>query len=441
MGYWKKRFEGGFTKVGQEAIDHQLRAKIDGLAAEIGKFRAAGDYTASAYAKTSIVTYIKDTFGISVSLRSPLEIGIGDEFPFAAIQPPQLDKNHPLIPNYRRVVASSTDLLQYTKFTRNRAVLGFVDRANAKIVGAIGDVLCPLYIGAGMLKIRGKADDFTDIEIAAIVGHELGHVFTYFEKLTSSLVNNMVATAAANKMMGLDSPKERLGVVSELEKFTGKDFEDKDTIIGASGKEEIYVHVVVELEKHIANDMGSEAYAVRTWERLADDFSARLGCGAELASALVKVQKHDPLGWFVTRSFMPMSLHVGIEVCWMVGILGTIVASPIYAATLIFVAYLAADPSGDIYDRPKERFVAIRQTMIDELKFVTKGDAHRRILEDIERLDAMTAHVKDKETIMEMVHNYVTPSGRKNHKAIEFHKELENYVFNDLYVAAATHKL
>tara|TARA_Y100001956_G_scaffold46996_1_gene45636 strand:- start:495 stop:1826 length:1332 start_codon:yes stop_codon:yes gene_type:complete len=442
MGYWSKRFKDGFQMLALESIDHQLRAKIEGLAKEIGKFREAGDFSDSAYSKSGIAKYIRDTFGISVVLQNCTSLGIPEFYPFAAIQPPSLDKNHVLIPNYRRAIANSNDLVQHTKFTRNRGVMGTVDLANAKIGGAFSDVLCPLYVSSGMFGRNPKKPqaDFEDIEIAAIIGHELGHVFSYFEKLTDTLVTNMIACAAANKLMGVSSDKERYEVLAEAEKQTGTKFKDKDVIVNASDKAQVHAHIVVEVEHFRQNDMGSEAYANRSWERLADDFSARLGCGQELASALVKVQKNDPMGWLVDRSIMPMGVHVAIETAWMVSVLLGGIASPIFAIGTVLTAYLASDPSTSLYDRPEERLEAIRQTMIDQLKHVTKGDAHKRILEDLDRIDAIMEMVEDKYTVMEMVHLYLTPGGRKDRKAISFHKELESYLFNELFVASATHK-
>tara|TARA_Y100001960_G_scaffold172536_1_gene180831 strand:+ start:33 stop:1364 length:1332 start_codon:yes stop_codon:yes gene_type:complete len=442
MGYWSNRFKDGFQKVALESIDHQLRAKVEGLAKEIGKFREAGDFSDSAYSKSSIVKYIRDTFGISVVLQNCTSLGIPEFYPFAAIQPPSLDKNHVLIPNYRRAIANSNDLVQHTKFTRNRGVVGTVDLANAKISGAFSDVLCPLYVSSGMFSRNPKKPqgDFEDIELAAIIGHELGHVFTYFEKLTDTLVTNMIACAAANKLMGVSTDKERFEVLAEAEKQTGTKFKDKDVIANATDKGQAYAHIVVEVEHYRQNDIGSEAYANRSWERLADDFSARLGCGQELASALVKVQKNDPMGWLVDRSIMPMELHVAIETAWVVSMVAGMVVSPLVGIFTILTSYLSADPSTSLYDRPEERLKAIRQTMIDELKHVTKGDANKRILKDLERVDAILEMVEDKYTVMEMVHLYLTPGGRKDRKAISFHKELESYLFNELFVASATHK-
>lgn len=443
MGYWKTKFKNGFRMIALESIDHQMREKIEGLAKEIGKFREAGDFSESAYAKSGIVKYVRETFGISVALKNPISLGVGPEFPFAAIQPPSLDKNHPLIPNYRRCIANSNDLLQHTKFTRNRGIVGTVDRANARIGGSFSDILCPLYISEGMLvhlPADKKEKEFEDIELAAIIGHELGHVFTYFEKLTDTVVTNMIAAAAANKLMGLYTEKERLEVISEVEKQTGTKFKDKDIIANAADKAQAFTHIVVEVEHSRQNDMGSEAYANRAWERLADDFSARLGCGQELASALVKVQKNDPLGWVVDRSFMPMSAHVAIETAfWMSNVFAATILPGVVAMTVL-MSYLASDPSTSVYDRPEERLNAIRQTMIDQLKWVKTGDARERILADIDRLDSIMEGIKDKYSLMEMVHLYLTPGGRKDRKAISFHKELESYIFNDLFVASAKHK-
>lgn len=58
--------------------------------------------------------------------------------------------------------------------------------------------------------------DLTDLEVAAIILHEVGHVYYYFRTLMRTVVTNLIADAAANRMMQTEDPTVRLKVVKTL---------------------------------------------------------------------------------------------------------------------------------------------------------------------------------------------------------------------------------
>lgn len=433
MGYWATKYKDGIPMVSHESIDFQLRKKLEGLAKVVGEFRSVGDLTRTAYDKSPIVTYIFNTFGITILLRRGAEIGVSDKQLFAAVQPPQLDKNHPLVPNFQRAFVTADDLLSYTKIAKNNNLMGVVDRVNARITGAFSDILCPMYLSTGLLLDR----DFTDIEIASIIAHEVGHVFTYFELFRNTTITNLIVAGATKRMLRTESKVERLKIVHEVEKHAGVKLEDHDELTEVTHDDDTFVKLVTAVEKARTNDMGSPAYANRTWERLADDFATRLGGGPALASGLYKLHNSSSFV-FKDSAFYSYPVHAMMQLAGFHLVqIGAIVA-PFIAIAVTAVLYISNDPHYQIYDRPKERFQSIRNTMVEELKIPgLTGDLRKLIVADIEWVDSVLADVNDKYNAFELVHLYVTPSGRKDRKAIQYQQDLERMISNDLFVSAA----
>lgn len=433
MGYWATKYKDGIAMVSHESIDFQMRKKLDGLASTIGAFRSAGDFSRTAYDKSPIVTYIYATFGITVDLRRGADIGVSDDLLFAAVQPPQLDKNHPLVPNFQRAMVTADDLLSYTKIAKNNNLMGVVDKTNAKISGAFSDILCPMYLSVGLLKNR----DFSDLEVAAIVAHEIGHVFTYFENFRMTTISNMIVAGATKRLLNTESKVERLKIIHDVEKHVGFKLDNHDELAEVTTDDKVFIKLVTSVERSRANDMGTPAYANRTWERLADDFATRLGAGPALASGLYKLH-NDSSFVFKDSAFYSYPTHAMMQLAgWWAFQLGTVIA-PISAVVVTALLFMSADPHYLIYDRPKERFQSIRNTMVEELKIPgLSGELRKLIVNDIAWVDGILDDVNDKYNMFELVHLYILPSGRKDRKAIQYQQDLERMIANDLFVSAA----
>jgi hypothetical protein len=441
MGYWAKRAMSvaELKLVAAESIRFQDKKKLAALAELVETFRRAGDFSPAGYDKSGIEKWVFDTVGVTVMLRNGSEIGLA-QFAFAGVEPPKLDANNPIVSNlHRQFYRGNNDLDAYTKFIKENELAGTFDDSNAKIGGDLSKVASPLYVTPVLM---GPDLKMTDYEIAAIILHEVGHVYYYFRCLMRGIVVNLIADAAANRMMSMESPAEKLRVVKDVERMLNTKIDQPETICNEYKKENLYVHLVTATLLERPNITGGEGFGNRTWERAADDFAARFGAAPHLAAGLYKLET-SPMYLLRSSSYMNMGVHLTLElgrvallVLWSTQPIGLLMA-----ALSVTFGMLANDPSATIYDPPQERFETMRRVLVEELKTLegisTKdANAHRsRILEGISQVDALLKTVKDKDNLYGFIYKNLVPSGRRERDAVDYQRDLESYMSNDLTVA------
>ncbi|MGK7530188.1 hypothetical protein, partial [Salmonella enterica] len=165
-----------------------------------------------------------------------------------------------------------------------------------------------------------------------------------------TVVTNLIADAAANRMMQTEDPTVRLKVVKDVERMLNTKVNQPETICKEMSKENIYMHLVTDILLERPFVTGSEGFANRTWERAADDFAARFGAAPYLASALYKIETSQ---FYLCRnaSYMNYGVHLMLE---MLNVSLLIVAStnPVgLFFTTISVAFglIVNDPRNTIY--------------------------------------------------------------------------------------------
>jgi hypothetical protein len=180
------------------------------------------------------------------------------------------------------------------------------------------------------------------------------------------------------------------------------------------------------------------------WERAADDFAARFGAAPHLASALYKMEMSN---WWILRNnaYTNIYTHLFGE---LIEISGLVIAmtNPIgvvFSTISIMFGLLINDPGSTIYDPPQERFEALRRNLVEELntlKGVNTKQAQEnrdRCLKGIVQLDQILKNVKDKDNIYSFIMKNLTSYGRKEKAAVDYQRQLESYMSNDLRIASA----
>ncbi|QVW55161.1 hypothetical protein pEaSNUABM29_00117 [Erwinia phage pEa_SNUABM_29] len=442
MGHWQKhiRSVAEAKVVARESIGFQDKKKLAALAAVIGKFREAGDFSPAGYDSSGVAAWVLENNGITILFRNGSELGVADVV-FAGVEPPKLDANNPIVSNLQRTFyQGNKDLDVYSKFIKENELNGEFDDKNAKISGDLSKVPSPLYLTPKLL----TSLDMSDLEIAAVILHEVGHVYYYFRTLMRTVVTNLIADAAANRMMETEDPAVRMKVVKDVERMLNTKINQPETVCKEFSKENIYMHLVTQtlLERPFVT--GSEGFANRTWERAADDFAARFGAAPYLASALYKMETSQ-FYLFRNRSYMNYGAHLALEMME-VAMLIVGVASPVglFISTISMAfGLIINDPKGTIYDPPQERFETIRRNLVEELNTIkdqnTKAanDHRKRILAGIASIDKLLLTVKDKDNIYSFIMKTLTPSGRRERAGVDYQRSLERYLSNDLRVASA----
>lgn len=439
-GYWAKRAKtvAEHKLVAAESIRFQDKKKLAALAELVEAFRRAGDFSPAGYENSGIEKWVLENCGITIFFRNGSEIGLA-AYAFAGVEPPKLDANNPIVSNlHRQYYRGNNDLDAYTKFIKENELAGSFDDSNAKISGDLSKVSSPLYVTPVLM----DGLKMTDYEIAAIILHEVGHVYYYFRSLMRGVVVNLIADAAANRMMGMESDVEKLRVIKDVERMLNTKIDQPETICKEFKKENIYIHLVTATLLERPNITGGEGFGNRSWERAADDYAARFGAAPHLATGLYKLET-APMYLLRSSSYMNMGVHLTLElgrvsllVLWSTTPMGLLLAT----ASIAF-GLLANDPSATIYDPPQERFETMRRALVEELKTLeganTKAaNAHRqRILEGISQIDDLLKVVKDKDNLYAYIYKNLIPSGRRERDAVDYQRDVESYLSNDLTVA------
>jgi len=443
MGYWSKHAQSvkELKRVAAESIKFQDKKKLASLADIVAKFQAAGDFSIAAYDTSGIKEWIQKNHGIGVTFTNGAELGLESEL-FAAIQPPQIDANNPIVAQFHRVVyQGNKDLDLYSKFIKDNELNGEFDDNNAVLKGDLSKITSPLYVTPPIF--NGRAE-LTAYEIAAIILHEVGHVYYYLRTLMRGVIVNLLADAAANRMMEMDSPQEKLRVVKDVERILDTKINQPETICDSFKKENIYMHLVTQTLLERPNVTGGKGFGNRSWERAADDFSARMGAAPYLASALYKMEMSQ---WWILRhnSYTNIYTHLFGELFNMAILIvgATTPFGIVYASVMVAFGLIINDPENTIYDPPQERFETLRRNLVEELN-VLKGlntkaanEQRQRCLDGIASLDQILKTVKDKDNIYSFIMKTLTPAGRKERAAVDYQRALEGYMSNDLRVASA----
>lgn len=416
------------TNVAVEAINHQGRSKLyDVIATSIEEIRAGGDYSDEAIAKYGLSSRIEDLCGIATKIhvtRSP--------FHNAAVQPPQLDKNHPMIANIIRMMASNEDLDTVKKFSGNK-LIGTVDKSDGRVYGGFSKLVCPMFITTGLLEDL----NFTHREVASVILHELGHIFAYFERLIDLVTMNYAIYTSVEHILKLESTVDRMEILAEFDKYTGIEIPDKETVASSNEKGTIYTHLSCEAIKQRRNAEGEEVYSYRGFEFSADQFATRHGAGADLVTALDKIERKT----WLNPSYMSWPLHIMLELFkvtfYVMGIVLAAKAQP-FALVGILGALIASRPMNKLYDDPYDRFKRIEGEMVAELKNrQLTEDRRQQVLADLETVRDISKDVSTKRSFWEATWAYVIPAGNDSRKRTEFQQQLERMSNNDLYIASS----
>lgn len=452
MGYWSNHVKSmeDRAKVAVESIRHQDRKKLESFAAVIGKFRSANDYSQQSYDVSGISEWIGKNLGLGIYLTTGVELGVEDTL-FAGVFVPQIDANNPIICSMTaQQYRGNKDLDLYTKLIKENQLAGGFDDENAMVTGDLSKIRSNMVISPLIFKGESslvmKKVDLTDYEIAAIMFHECGHIRTYLRNLMQSLVTNMLADAAANRIMDIQTTEAKIKVVRDVERMLDVKLQNPETIAKGDRKETVYTHLVTQLALSRSNAIGTKAMGNRMWERASDDFAIRMGAGADLASALYKMESAPRWLWR-HNSYCNPYLHFAGQAIYAValvmGVLFTDVISALIYGGLILTYVYTENPENTMYDPPEERYKTLRRGLMEELNLYkgvntkSANENRQRCLDDIERIDNLLTKVSDKDSAMGALLKLVTPYGRREKAGVEYQAAVERYLSSDLNAAAA----
>lgn len=340
----------------------------------------------------------------------------------AYVHIPTVDKNNPLVYNYFKPYLGSDDFDGIIKNKKMDQVLGWVDLAAGRLGGVYSEIEHKAVVLRGMFQSRL----LTCEEIAAVMLHEIGHLFTYYEFLGHTLTTNVILHAATQQFFGSDDKIRKVRIVHETCKALKVDIDDVESLIECNDKEVFQTVFVRQKIMHTRSSLGTPVYDLTATEVLADQYATRMGAGRHLATGLDTIMRHYGGG----SSYRTSAGHV------IATVFNVVLFLFMTAITFgLFLLILFINPAMKTYDPPEARIRRIRNEMMVIIKSnkITK-ERKAEVMDDIKAIDLLLKRVDDKRGLIEMFYTSVLPSGRKQYQQLRFQVDLERLVNNDLFL-------
>ena len=301
---------------------------------------------------------------------------------------------------------------------------GWIDTAKGRVGGVFAEYKHRLTITNGLLKINPD-------EIAAIVLHEVGHLYTMLYYIGHIALSNIIVTQAARDALNNKDVSIRRKIINQATKYLSVedmvpigDLEMSPIWNSQDGIETLILNAFRERHK---STTGTDLYDIRACEQLADQYAVRHGAGLALATALTKFEGSG--GGNIGRLFNQILLNV-IEIVMSILSFGIWFVLAVICNTI--------SPYTE-YDDPKYRLRRVAQDMIDRIKRMplTREDK-AKLIADYEKVKKIEANRQGTTYSLAFRFAYmVSKNTRLTHKQQETQKLIEDLLFNPLYVSHA----
>lgn len=263
-----------------EAIAFQMNTRLfDQLTTQVNGVRLA-IAQGKAVDFSQINKTIKDHTGMCVEVI----LGNGKMDAHIAVMP--LTANSPI---FHRTSIRATASNNPAKNLDELSKIGTVDLRTGKVSGVFADTK-PSKVSIGLELI--KRPMWTDQELAAVILHEIGHLFTYYYTLSKQHRTNYIMDQLIR--YGDMERSVQIEFITQVNKVTGLDANVDNPNIS-----ELMVQVPVYGVKEIQREIGTKYLDNQMTEIIADQYAVRFGAGVHLTLALDKLGRDS---FFLTRS-------------------------------------------------------------------------------------------------------------------------------------------
>lgn len=414
-----------YLTTSNEAIEHQreqaLFHELTVIVEDLRDGGGIGDF------KKDVQNSIREHTNLQVDLKTS-DFGMG-----ASVIPWDINPNNPLYANVMNHFSRSRVVKKNMK--KHSEQVGWVDRKNSKVEGVYKDIETKIYIDGLHRNLEFKPE-----EVAAVVLHEVGHLFTYCEQMTQTVMRNLTLTVAANEVTNNGDYQERAKLIDTISKEMNYDNIDVKDLAESTDASAVSAVLIREADRKTRSSSNSYTYDITAWESGADQFAVRHGAGKALATALGRMSRTEQ------QLKSALLLHRGIMVACLTFLAGiksaviitgiTLVGIPILMA-IIWVRFIG-DPNMDAYDPTRQRFKRIRQETLSALKDanLSKED-YRQILDQLDTIEEIEKSYIDARPAIVSIATNLIGSYSKEYKQRVLQKDLEELVNSKAYQAAA----
>lgn len=333
--------------------------------------------------------------------------------------------------------------------------VGTVDYKNGRIGGWFSEQPVPVFVNFKQLVQMFR---LTAPEITAVIMHELGHDFEGAAMVVKVNTSNQIISDAVVRASQMQPAEQQEYLYKEFSKLnksvTREDIDglqsDNPVVLGISAFRTIVASV-----KSLS---GSERHDTTTYEALSDSFAVRFGYGEHLATGLDKLLNSGGRK-FMQQYFAVLKAYLVFSVIWNIikgikmiyqlkkdgsnkvlkFVIGRIIS---WAFNLILVKKTfdtERESTRDMtYDLDKDRFIRIRNDMVNSLKDPEIDTKTRlAVLEQIKLLDTIVDKSDNFTGYLGKLALMISPSDKLVYNAIKAQQEVEKMIANDIFVTAS----
>lgn len=326
---------------------------------------------------------------------------------------------------------------QIKKLSRQPSV---VDAKKGFISGGYADLVFDIIVD---FKGLSKSLKMTASEIAAVIMHEIGHVFTWLHFNNKLVVINEALYNIHSAVKKADEDKRYSIVYQELKTIDGKITEKqvKDMISGnvLSASMAYYDFITRNTEfSNLCVSLGNRNNGYNS-ETVADQFAVRMGFGDSLFTALNKISKTTNGS---LANFMIMTLMVDLFMVYL--LLPLIILSPVLlayttaiAATISLLLNSIMSIIGDnTYKYDRERLQKVVNETIDSVKDVKDVAFKKAVISNVKMMKSVINKLPDEHGAMSKFFMMISKNTRIEQAYSAQQDLLERIASNELFVKA-----
>jgi hypothetical protein len=315
-------------------------------------------------------------------------------------------------------------------------IAGSVSLKESKVTGFFTKIKCKMFLPRSYL----KDTTLTNEELAAIILHEIGHVFTSFEYMDRSVTTNQSLSLMLRVMDRSVNFEDKKVIFRKAKDKLSLDDDSFKLIMGSNDKEFVTLVVMNQRIEDCKSELGASVYDVVSCEYLADQFAARHGAGRYLISGLDKILRRgmSPASSIYFFATLNSILTVTSALLMVPGFAGVIFGILTLIAVGISSMFTASKSDTEfIYDNNLTRLSRIKHQMIQRLKQTdAQEDEKKYILNYLDEVEPIIKKYSDDNSLK--LRNRVAFFFSKKHKYdfeyMSLQKDLEQMGNSDLFV-------
>lgn len=365
-----------------------------------------------------IVACIKKHTNLNVTVS---KIGYG-----AAAYFPTINNNDILIDNDSKVFLQllgndlEKDLVKASELLKNTKPKGSVNLKDGTVDGIYAKLDLRLLISKDLLLNSKK---YSELEAAAVLLHEVGHLFTHIEYTSRMTTTNQVMALALKTFDDNISSHTKEVVYGNIQKKISLSKEELSVLEKSSDKSVTTVVILNRMIEQSKSELGNvNVYDTVSSEQLADDYANRHGAGKHLVTAIEKL-KPSTLNKVINYSVFGAATFI-------------IFANPtmLIPVGCYILLVLATIDGKAVYDTPASRYTRIKQSNIQVIKDKDTSDVERAyLLEQNDYIDSIVKTYNDNKSLLQFIAYWTKPGYKKAKDYEDLQKGLEKLTNNNLF--------